>query len=238
MRTAIMPGMDAEPLKVLSSMATRELLAELIACYRHDTALAVTAEAAGGVDVAKRVQAGERVDVVVLAGTAIDTLTANGSVRAGSRRDLVKSGIAIAVRAGAARPDISSATAVRDAILAASGIGYSTGPSGVHLEKLLAGWGILETMRERIVTVPAGVPVGSLVADGRVSLGFQQLSELMSLPGIEVLGTLPAAIQSMTVFAGGIGSACSRPDDARALLEYLAAPGTAARKREYGMEPV
>jgi len=238
MHTAIMVHMDAEPLKVLSSMATRELLSEMVAGYSRDTAHAVTAEAGGGVDVAKRVQGGERVDVVVLAGNAIDALTANGSVRVGSRRDLVKSGIAIAVRAGAVRPDISSATAVRDAILAAPGIGYSTGPSGVHLEKLLAGWGILETMRERIVTVPAGVPVGSLVADGRVSLGFQQLSELMSLPGIEVLGTLPAAIQSMTVFAGGIGSACSRPDDARALLEYLAAPGTAARKREYGMEPV
>ena len=230
--------MDAEPLKVISSMATREFLSALVAGYSRDTGHAVTAEAAGGVDVAKRVQAGERVDVVVLAAGVIDTLAANGSVRTGTRRDLVKSGIAIAVRAGAPRPDIGSATAVRDAILAAQAISYSTGPSGVHLEKLLAGWGIFETVRDRIVAAPPGVPVGTLVAEGRVSLGFQQLSELMRLPGIEVLGPMPAAIQSMTVFAGGIASASNRQELAHALLEYLAARGTAALQRRHGMEPV
>ncbi len=123
-------------------------------------------------------------------------------------------------------------------MLAAPTIGYSTGPSGAHLERLLVGWDILETVRDRIVTAPPGVPVGSLVADGRVSLGFQQWSELMSLPGIEVLGPLPAAIQSMTVFSGAITAACTRPDEAHTLLEYLASPGTARLKRQHGMEPV
>lgn len=230
--------MPAPPLKVLSSMATRDLLSELAARYQRATGQIVTAEAAGGVDVAKRVQCGESVDLVVLAAAAIDKLIAAGSVRAGSRCDLAKSGIAMAVKAGAAGPAITSAAAVRDAILAADTIGYSTGPSGTHLENLLSGWGILEAVRRRIVVAPPGVPVGTLIADGRVALGFQQLSELQSLPGIDVLGALPAAIQSMTIFAGGIAVGCDRPEAARGLLDYLAAPDGASLKREQGMEPV
>jgi len=219
-------------------MATRELLAELVARYQRDTGRAVNARAAGGVDVAQRVASGEAVDVVVLAAAAIDKLVTTGSVRDGTRRDLVKSGMAIAVPAGAPRPDISTAAALRDAVMAAAAIGYSTGPSGAHLEKLLAGWGILETLRPRIVIAPPGVPVGSLVADGRVALGFQQHSELMNLRGIEVLGPLPAAIQSITVFAAGITSRCARPDAARELLDYLSTPATAPVKVQFGMEAV
>jgi len=234
----MMPSMPEESLTLLSSMATRELLAELVSRYQRDTHRAVSAQAAGGVDVAQRVAAGEAVDVVVLAAAAIDKLTTNGSVRGGTRRDLVKSGMAIAVTAGAARPDISSAAAVRDAVMAAHTIGYSTGPSGQHLEKLLAEWGILETLRPRIVIAPPGVPVGALVADGRVALGFQQHSELMNLGGIEVLGPLPAAIQSITVFSAGITTRCTRPDAAAALLEYLSAPAAAAVKVQFGMEAI
>jgi len=219
-------------------MATRELLAELVARYQRDTGRAVSAQAAGGVDVAQRVGAGEAVDVVVLAAAAIDKLVTTGSVRDGTRRDLVKSGMAIAVPAGAPRPDISTAAALRDAVMAAAAIGYSTGPSGVHLEKLLAGWGILETLRPRIVIAPPGVPVGSLVADGRVALGFQQQSELMNLRGIEVLGPLPAAIQSITVFAAGITTRCARLDAARELVDYLSTPATAPVKVQFGMEAV
>ncbi len=230
--------MHQEPLTLLSSMATRELLAELVSRYQRDTGREVSAQAAGGVDVAQRVQAGEAVDVVVLAAAAIDKLVANRSVRGGTRCDLVKSGMAIAVPAGAPRPDISSAAAVREAVMAAHAIGYSTGPSGLHLEKLLAEWGILETLRPRIVVAPPGVPVGSLVADGRVALGFQQHSELMNLGGIEVLGPLPAAIQSITVFSAGITSGCGRPDAARELIDYLSTPDTAPVKRSFGMEAI
>jgi molybdate transport system substrate-binding protein len=230
--------MVEEPLTVLSSMATRDLLAELVSRYQRDTQRAVSAQAAGGVDVAQRVAAGEAVDVVVLAAAAIDKLVANGSVRVGTRRDLAKSGMAIAVPAGAPRPDISTAAAVRDALMAAPAIGYSTGPSGVHLEKLLEGWGILETLRPRIVIATPGVPVGSLVADGRVALGFQQHSELMNVGGIEVLGPLPAAIQSITVFSAGITTRCERLDAARALVDHLSSPATAPLKVQFGMEAV
>ena len=222
--------------KLLSSMATRELLNELVAQYQRSSGQSVISEAAGGVDVAKRVRAGEAVDVVILSSTAIDSLIAAGSLLPGSRTDLVKSGVSIAVRAGAPRPDVASEDAVKRAVLAARTLSYSTGPSGVYLEKLFERWGILREIRERIVVPPPGVPVGSLVASGKVELGFQQLSELMSLPGIEVIGPLPAAIQTITIFSGGISSGCIQPEAARALLDYLAAPAVAQTKSRHGME--
>ena len=230
--------MSPRSLKLLSSMATRELLNELIAEYGRTTGQAVTAEAAGGVDVAKRVRAGEAVDVVVLSSTAIDSLIAAGSLLPDSRIDLVKSGVAIAVRAGASRPDVASEEAVKRAVLNAKTLSYSTGPSGVYLEKLFQRWGILEEIRSRIVVPPPGVPVGSLVAGGTVELGFQQLSELMSLPGIEVIGPLPPEIQTITLFSGGISPGCERPELARALLDYMASPSVATVKQRFGMEAV
>jgi molybdate transport system substrate-binding protein len=144
------------PLKLLSSMATRDVLAELAAQYERAAGQPVVAEAAGGVDVAKRVQAGEAVDVVVLAADAIDKLAAAGKVVAGSRVDLVASGVAVAVRSGAPRPDIDSEEAVKRAVLAARSLSYSTGPSGVYLEKTFAAWGIFDEIRERIVVAPPG----------------------------------------------------------------------------------
>jgi molybdate transport system substrate-binding protein len=222
-------------LKLLSSMATRELLNELVAEYQRSSGQSVTSEAAGGVDVAKRVRAGEAVDVVILSSTAIDSLIAAGSLLPDSRTDLVKSGVSIAVRAGAPRPDVASEDALKRAVLAARTLSYSTCPSGVYLEKLFERWGILAQIRERIVVPPPGVPVGSLVASGKVELGFQQLSELMSLPGIEVIGPLPPAIQTMTIFSGGISCGCSQTEAARALLDYLAAPAVAQTKSRHGM---
>ena len=224
-------------LKLLSSMATRELLNDLVSKYERSSGEAVTSEAAGGVDIAKRVRAGEAVDVVVLSSTAIDSLIAAGSLLPDSRIDLVKSGVSIAVRTGAARPDVSSTEALRRAVLGARTLSYSTGPSGVYLEKLFERWGVLEEIRSRIVVPPPGVPVGSLIANGTVELGFQQLSELMTLPGIDVLGPLPPDVQTITLFSGGISSGCSRPERARGLLSYLASPEATQTKRRYGMEP-
>ena len=229
--------MASEPIKLISSMATREILTELIAQYQATTSQTVVAEAAGGVDVAKRVQAGEAVDVVVLAANAIDQLIADGKLLAGSRVDLVKSGVAIAVQEGAGRPDIASEDAVKQAVLAAKTLSYSTGPSGVYLLKLFERWGILETIKPRIVQAPPGVPVGSLVAKGEVELGFQQLSELINLRGITVLGLLPPAIQTITTFSAGVSATSENVDAARGLLAFMAAPTAASTKRKQGMEP-
>jgi molybdate transport system substrate-binding protein len=130
-------------------MATREILAELATQYSQAHSQPISTEAAGGVDVAKRVQAGEAVDIVVLADNAINKLIADGKLLGDSRVDLVKSGVAIAVRDGASRPDIGSEAAVKQAVLAAKTLSYSTGPSGVYLEKLFERWGILRTSAAR-----------------------------------------------------------------------------------------
>jgi molybdate transport system substrate-binding protein len=230
--------MSGLSLKMISSMATREVLAAMAAQFEQATGLHVTAEAGGGVDVAKRVQAGEVVDVVVLAQNVIDKLIAEGKLLAGSRVDIVKSGVAMAVRMGAAPPDIVTEQDVKAAVRGAASLSYSTGPSGVYLEKLFERWGILEQIRSRIVVPPPGVPVGSLVASGKVELGFQQLSELMNLDGIEVLGLLPAAIQTMTIFSGGVGAASEVPEIAGQLLAFMAATERTPLKQQYGMTAV
>jgi molybdate transport system substrate-binding protein len=224
-------------LKGISSMATRTLLNELLALYAVQGGCALQLESVGGVDAAKRVQAGEAFDIVFLASDAIDKLVAAGHLDAASRVNLADSGVALAVRAGAAKPDISSGDAVRQAVLAASSISYSTGPSGVALAKLFDTWGIAEQLKDRIVTAPPGVPVGSLVAKGEVELGFQQLSELIHLEGITLLGNLPADIQITSTFSAAISSASAHHAQAQALLAFLTSDTAAAAIRRQGMEP-
>lgn len=219
-------------------MATRLLLNGLTADFAQQHGLAVCIESIGGVDAAKRVQAGEVFDVVVLASDAIDKLIAAGHIQTGSKVNLVHSGVAVAVRAGAPVPDISSEAAVRAAVLNAKSVSYSTGPSGVALAKLFERWGIATDIAPRMVQAPPGVPVGSLVASGQVDLGFQQLSELIHLPGIDVLGPLPAEIQITTTFSAGIATTATQVNSAQALLAFLASPQTADAKRKQGMEPV
>jgi molybdate transport system substrate-binding protein len=221
----------------ISSMATRQLLTELIAGFERQSGLFVQMESVGGVDAAKRVQAGEAFDVVVLASDAIDKLIASNHIAADSKVDLVRSSVAVAVRAGAAHPDISSEAAVRAAVLAAQSLSYSTGPSGVALAKLFERWGIAETIKDRIVQAPPGVPVGTLVARGDVELGFQQLSELISLQGIDLLGGLPLEIQIITTFSAGVCTGSDKADTVRALLAYLNATEATPVKIAQGMEP-
>lgn len=218
-------------------MATRLVLGELAAAYTHRSGNAVDIESVGGLDAARRVEAAEPFDVVFLASNAIDKLIAAGRVVAGSKLDLVHSDVAVAVRAGAPKPDISSEDAVRRAVQEAATIGYSTGPSGVALTLLFERWGIAAEVQPRIVQAPPGVPVGELIARGEVALGFQQLSELMHLEGIDVLGRLPAAIQISTTFCAGICSASTHIEEVRHLLAFMASHETAEVKRRHGMEP-
>ena len=217
-------------------MATRELLAELAKGCERDLSQPVLAEAAGGVDVAKRVQAGEAMDIVVLASNVIDKLIADGKLLSGSRVDIVKSGIGIAVRKGGTRFEVGSEDAVKTAVLAARTLSYSTGPSGNYLREMFERWGILQMIQERIVVPPPGVPVGSLVAKGECELGFQQMSELINLAGIDILGPLPESIQHLTVFSGGVAATSQLSVSARRALEYMSSPGTADLKRRFGMD--
>lgn len=221
----------------ISSMATRALLAELARAYEARSGWAVAIESVGGVDAAKRVQDGEAFDVVVLASDALAKLVDAGRVMAGSVVDLVHSGVAVAVKAGAARPDLSTEDSVKAAVLAALSIGYSTGPSGTALLKLFERWGLLPQLEGRLVQARAGVPVGSLVANGEVALGFQQRSELIHLQGIDLVGDLPAAIAIDTVFSAAVCTVSAQPEAARALLAFFASAETAEAKRRQGMEP-
>lgn len=222
-------------IRVVSSMATRQLLSELTARFEAASPRRVALESVGGVDAAKRVRNGETFDVIVLASDVIDALIAEGRI-VGTRVDLARSLVGVAVRTGAARPDISSGEAVKRAVLDAASISYSTGPSGTYLQNLFARWGIAEIVKDRIVVPPPGTPVAALVARGDAALGFQQMSELISSPGIEVVGMLPQEIQAVTIFSGGVASTAADPEGARAVLAFMSAPDTAAVKQQHGME--
>ena len=224
-------------IKGISSMATRQVLADLVAAYQQQSDVVVTIESVGGVDAARRVQAGESFDFVVLASDAIDKLITSGHIDAHSKTDLVHSGVAVAVRAGAAHPDISTEDALRQAVQSAHSLSYSTGPSGVALARLFERWGIADEIKSRIVQAPPGVPVGALVARGDVELGFQQLSELIHIEGIDLLGPLPAAVQITTTFTAGLCPGSSQAAAVRGLLDFMASPAAAEAKQRQGMEP-
>jgi molybdate transport system substrate-binding protein len=228
----------SEPLTGLSSMATRHALADLSRAYEASRGVRVGFDSVGGVDAARRVRAGEAVDLVVLAADAIDALAATGHVIADSRRAIIESSVAIAVPLGAPLPDVSSEAALRGAVLAAPRIGYSTGPSGTALLRLFARWGIAEKVQARLVQAPPGKPVAALLAAGEADIGFQQRSELQGEAGVAVLGPMPPGVGIVTTFVGAVGARSARSDAARAVLEFLSLPANDEIKRRHGMAPV
>jgi molybdate transport system substrate-binding protein len=229
---------DTFELRGISSMATKAILADLVKVYQTQSGVTVSIESVGGVDAAKRVQAGEAFDAVLLASDAIDRLMASGHVQTGSRCDWVTSPVAVAVKSGTPHPEIGSEASLKAAVLAAPTLSYSTGPSGVYLEKLFERWGIAEQVKPRIVVPPPGTPVGALVAQGQVALGFQQLSELISVPGLDVLGQLPNEVAYITTFSSGIPSTLTDPSRVRAVqhfLHFLASADVEPVKQTQGM---
>lgn len=222
---------------VLSSMATRDTLAELARLHAGRTGKPVRVESVGGVDALKRVQSGEAVDCVVLASGPIDQLIAEGRLVAATRTPLADSGIGLAVRRGERRPPIATADDVRAALLAAPSVGYSTGPSGNYLRTLLRRLDIAEAVEPKLVLAPPGVAVGKLVARGDAAIGLQQISELIDVDGADLLGPLPPSIQSTTTFVAAATPIARDPAAARELLGFLASPHAAEVKRRFGMAP-
>jgi molybdate transport system substrate-binding protein len=228
-------------LKGLSSLATKHVLLALAKEHQANTGISVNIETIGGVDAARRVAesatSGEQVDLIFLGSDAIDKLISAGHVQQGSRVDWVKSTVAVAVRSGTIAPDITSEASVKAAVIAAGSISYSTGPSGVYLAGLFERWGIADLVNAKLVQALPGVPVGSLVASGRVALGFQQMSELLGMDGIDVIGNLPEALACITTFSSGIPTSCNpaASQAARGLQAFLASSQTETAKKKYGM---
>jgi len=222
-------------MRVLSSLAIKEAYLDLQPRFEKSSGLKVQTEWLGGVEIMKRVKAGETADLVIASQKALAELKSLGRVQAVV--DLATSYVAVAVKKGAKRPDIGSAEAVKRALRAARSIAYSSGPSGVYLVELFQKWGIAEELKPKITQTPPGTAVGPLVAGGEAEIGFQQMSELLPIPGIDIIGPLPAEIQVVTVFSGGVHAAASRAEAARAWLEFIASPQSAAVLRSHGMEP-
>lgn len=227
------------PLAGISSMATRALLAELAAACTAALGLELRIESVGGVDAARRVEAGEPFDLVVLAADAMEQLMKAGHLRAGSLRAVADSAMVIAApEAGASthpHPDVSTGDALRESLLRASAIGYSTGPSGTALLKLIDAWGLTEALTGRLRQSPAGVPVGRMVAQGDVELGFQQLSELQHLPGVAVLGPMPQGLEIVTRFCAAVATTSAEPATAQRVADFLADARHDALRRRLGM---
>lgn len=225
------------PVVAVTSMATRAALSELASAWERKTGVRVALEASGGVEVSKRLASGEAFDLVFLGSDALDAALAAGDVVGGTKRDLFRSATAVAVKAGARKPDISTEPALMEAVRGARTIGYSTGPSGRALAALFERWGIASEVSGRVVVPAPGTPVGALIARGEVELGFQQRSELLGVEGIDIIGDLPSAAAIVTVFSGALGARGAHPDPARAFLEFAEGPEAAETKKRYGLSP-
>jgi len=220
----------------ISSMATRQLLADLSHSFEPRAQWNVEIESMGGVDAARLLRDGNAVDVIVLASNVMEQLEKEGWVVPGTRSDIARSGVAIAVRTGLPHPAIATEEDVKQAVLGARKISYSSGPSGDHLKRLFERWNIAGVVADRTVEAKPGIPVGHLLARGEADLGFQQLSEFLDLEGIDIIGPLPADIQTITVFTAGVGTRSPHPDGARAFVAHLISPDTQAAKQKLGME--
>jgi molybdate transport system substrate-binding protein len=229
-------GAQAADITVLASPAIKEAYGELVPLFeRQGNKVATTW--AGTADIMKRMQAREVFDVVIAAENSLEELIDTGRLMAGSRTDFARSGVGVMVRTGAQRPDIRSTEAVKRAVLAAKTVGVSTGPSGVYMNTLFERLGIAEQVRPKLRVPPSGAAIAELVARGEIELGFQQVSEIVHVRGADYVGPLPAEIQRITVFSGGVHTRSQESEAGLALLRFLAAPEHAPVLQKHGLEP-
>ena len=232
-----MPPAAAARITVIASNAVKEALAELVPEFERASPHRVVTLWGGTPDISARIGGGEVFDLVILPGERIDELMGQGRLEAGGRVDIARSGIGVAVRAGARKPDISSAAALEAALLAARAIVLCSGPSSFYLAELFQRMGIAAAIRSKIVQIGPGLPVAAALARGEGEIGFTQVSELKSAPGIDFLGPLPAEVQHVTVWSAGLHTAAPAPDAAAELVEFLRGPHAADVIKRSGMEP-
>jgi molybdate transport system substrate-binding protein len=218
----------------MASAAFREAYLELLPGFERASGHQATNTWVPSVQMMHRLKGGELTDIVILSAAALDELVTAGIVA--ERFDLAKSGVGAAVRAGAPKPDISSGDALKRAVLAAKSVVYSTGPSGIYLSGLFQRMGIAAEIKPKVRQVQ-GEPAGAVVARGEAELGFQQMSELLPVAGIDLIGPLPPDVQQITVFSAGLHARASERAAARALIEFLRTPAAAPVIRKNGMEP-
>jgi molybdate transport system substrate-binding protein len=228
---------SAADIALLATGATKEIVLELIPQFEKSTGHKVIATWTGTAGIRKRIGDGEIYDLVIVGAPVIDSFIAQGKVATGSRAELMKSAVGVAVRAGAPKPDIGSSEAVKTMLLAAKSIGYSTGPSGDHVVSLIERFGIADQIRPKLKQVPTGARIETIIATGEAEIGFQQISELIRAPGIDYVGPLPPDIQKITVYAAGLHANAKQPEAAKALVSALAAGDAAPVIKHHGMEP-
>jgi molybdate transport system substrate-binding protein len=236
-------GVQAEEIKVMTSGALSAALRELAPSFERasgSTLIVVSGGSVGGASdsIPDRLQHGERADVLIMAAGSIDDLMKAGRVVAGSRVDLARSSIGMAVRAGAPKPDISSVDALKRTLLQATSIAYSSSVSGVYVStELFQRLGIANQVLAKSRKID-GEPVAAVVARGDAEIGFQQISELRPVPGVEVVGPLPPEVQRVTVFSAAAVVGSANPSGGRALIAFLASPAASAAIAKSGMDPV
>ncbi|MCC7486013.1 MAG: substrate-binding domain-containing protein [Burkholderiales bacterium] len=223
-------------ISVMLSAAFKEAYLELVPGFERAAGHKVESLWVGSMQMMSRLQGGEIVDLVILASDALDALSAAGLIAQGGKFDLARCGVAAAVQSGAPRPDIGSGEALERAVLAATSIVYSTGPSGVHLAGLFERMGIADSIRAK-VKICQGEPAGAVVARGEAELGFQQMSELLPVPGIDIVGPLSPDVQKVTTFSAGVHARARNAPAARALVDHFRSPAAQPVIRSKGMEP-
>jgi molybdate transport system substrate-binding protein len=228
---------SAAEIKVLASGATKEVIDEVLPAFEKASGHEVTITFTGTAKIKERISAGEVYDIVIVGGPVVDAFIQQGRMVPGSRTDLMKSGIGVAVRAGGAKPDIQSSEALKRAVLAAKSIGYSSGPSGDYVITLVQRMGIADQVKPKMKQVPSGARISTMIESGEVEIGFQQISELIHEKGINYLGPLPAEIQKITVFSAGLRTDANEPEAAKALVKALRSPDAATVIKAHGMEP-
>ena len=222
-------------LEVMSSIAMREAYLELVPRFEHESGVQVMTSWVGGAEIAKRLRAGATPDLVIMAAAAIDDLVKEGLLAAGSRVDLASSIIGVAVPPGAPRPDLSTEESLCDAVMRADRVAYSSGPSGVYLADVFQRWGV---PREKLTQTAPGQPAGEVAARGEAQIAFQQVSELLPVKGIDLVGPLPASMQLVTIFSAGTRAGAANAQAGRALTRYITSPPSAATLCRHGLEPM
>ncbi len=228
---------QAAEIILTSSTAMREVVEELAAMFERASGNKVTMSFQSGVETSAKIDAGFVGDLVVTTPAAIDTLTEAGKLVAGSRVNLVQSGVGVAVRAGAKHPDISTTAGFRAALLAAKSVGISEGPIGVYLMTIMQRLGIADQVKAKAVTPPLGQRVGNLIARGEAEIGVQQVTELLPISGIDFLGPLPEELQTKIGYATARLATAKEPQAAAAFVQFLASPAAVPVMKKMGLEP-